>query len=111
MFDIDERGKTAVLLSLGYDRECKRGFPGRLRAKHLDNPPSWKSANAKSAIDQNVAGGDDVDIDNLFVPKAHDRAVTIILCNLLNRKVEVFISRDSEFVSASSLFSFRGHIQ
>ncbi len=111
MFDIDERGKTAVLLGLGYDRECKRGFPGRLRTKHFDNPASWKSANAKSAIDQNVAGGDDVDIDNLFVAKTHDRAVAVIFRDLLNRQIEILISRDGEFVCAGLLFSFRRHIE
>jgi hypothetical protein len=29
----------------------------------------------------------------------------------LNRKIEILISRSSQFVSAGSLFSFRGHIQ
>ena len=111
MFDIDECGETAPLLCLRNDREGERRLARGFRTEHFDNPAAWKSTNAKRAINQNVAGGNDVDIDDLLVAKSHNRTFAVILGNLLNRKVEVLISCGSQFVRAGFLFRFRRHIK
>src|SRR5436190_2723973 len=79
--------------------------------KHFDDSAPWKSANSKRAIDQNIASRNDVDVNDLFVAKSHDRAVAVIFRDLLNRQIEILISRDGEFVCAGLLFSFRRHIE
>src|SRR5439155_1102467 len=98
MLDIDKCRNAAVLLCLRNYGKSKSCLSGGFRAKHFDNPTPWKSANAKRAIDQNVACGNNVDVDDLFVAKSHDRAIAVIFRNLLNRKIEILISRSGEFV-------------
>ena len=87
MLDIDERGQTAALLRLRDHGECERRFPGRFRAEYFNHAAARKSAYAKSAIDQNVPGWDDVDVDYLFCAQTHDCAFTVVFCDLLNREV------------------------
>src|SRR5947209_8922483 len=100
MLDIDKCRKAAVLLCLGNYGKSKSCLSGGFRAKHFDHPTPWKSANAKRAIDQNVACGNNVDVDDLFVAKAHDRAMAVIFRSLLNRKIERPIWRSGQLVCA-----------
>src|ERR1051325_5109850 len=55
-----------------------RGF----RTKNLNDAAAGKSADAQCAVDQNIAGRNDVDIDDLLVTEAHDRALTVVLRDL-----------------------------
>src|SRR4030095_2826917 len=62
-------------------------------------------------INQMFTGGNNVDIDNLFVTEPHDRAFAVIFRDLLNRKVEILISRGGDFVWACFFFGFGRHIE
>ena len=70
-----------------------------------------KSADAERAVDEDVAGRNDVDIDNLLVAEAHDRAFAEVLGDLLDRQIEVLVPRRGDFIVAGFLLSFRGHIR
>ena len=111
MFDVDKGRKPASFLRLRTYGQCLGRFPRGLWAKNLHDSASWKSADAKSSIDQNVPGRNDIDIDNLLIAEAHDRAFAVVFCDLLNRQVEVFISCCSDFVFAGFLLGFRRHIK
>src|SRR6267143_3670227 len=111
MFDVDERGKPAALLRLCNNGERERGFAGRFRTENFNHSSPRKSTNAERAINENVAGRDDIDIDNLFVTQAHDCTVAVILGNLLNRQVEIFVSCGGQFICAGFLFSLGRHIE
>src|ERR1043166_10154748 len=104
MLDVNERRQPAAffLLRNHWERQCR--FTGRFGPENFHDSPSWKSAHAKSAIDQNISGGDDLNIDNLLIAKAHDGAFTVIFGYLLDRQIEVLIPRRGEFVSACLFF-------
>src|SRR6266404_2635229 len=109
MFDIDKGGQPAALLRLRDHRERERGFSRSFRPENFNYSPSRKSAHSKRAINENVARGDDINIDNLIVTKPHDSAFAVILGDLLNRQIEIFVSCGDYFVFAGLLFSFGGH--
>src|SRR5207249_10195852 len=52
-----------------------------------------------------------IDVDNFLVTKAHDGAFTIIFGYLLNRQIEVLISRRGQFVSGCFFVGFCRHIK
>ena len=106
---VNKGGESAALLSLRNHRQRKRGFSGRFRAENFHHPAPWKAAYAKGAIDQNVARGNDINIDNFFIAKTHDGALAIVLRYLLNREVEVFVSRRSHFISGCFFFGLCCH--
>ena len=109
VLDVDERRETAALLRLGDDGERQRRFARRFRSENFDDAAARKSADAERAIDQDVAGGNDIDVDDLVVAEPHDRAVAVILGDLLDREIEVFVARGCDFVFSRFFFSFRGH--
>ena len=109
MLDIDERGEAAALLRLGDDGERQRGFAGRFRAVNFDHAAARKSADAERAIDQDVAGRDDVDIDDLLVAEPHDGAIAVIFRDLLQGEIEILVAGGGHFVFACFFFSFGGH--
>src|SRR5215470_7580931 len=111
MLDVDKSGKPTTLLRLrNYGKsECR--FPGGFRTKNFDDSTARKSTNAKSAINQNIASRDDIDVGNLFIAQTHDRTFTVIFGDLLNRKIEIFISRGGHFVFAGFVLGFCRHIQ
>ncbi len=110
MLDIDERGQAAALLRLRNHSKRERRFTGRFRTENFNHAAAWESAYAQSAIDQDVAGRDYLNINDLFGAQAHDRAFTVVFCDLLNCEIQIFVSCGSYFVSAGFLFSFCGHI-
>ena len=110
MFHVDERSQPAALLRLGNDRQCERGFARRFRAENFDDSSSRESADTQSAVYENVAGGNDIDVDDFLVTEAHNGAVTVILGDLLNCQVEIFISRGCDFVGTVFGFRFDRHI-
>jgi hypothetical protein len=107
VLDVDKRRETAALLRLGNDGESERGFSRGLRTKNLDDAAAGKSAHAQCPINQNIAGRDHVDVDNLLVTEAHDRAFAVILRDLLNREIEVLIARRSNLFGAVFGIGFR----
>src|SRR5207245_2393444 len=76
----------------------------------IDHSPAWKSSHSKCAIDQYVARRNDIDIGNFFVAETHDCALAIIFGDLLNREIEILVSRGGHFVFAGFFFSFCSHI-
>lgn len=109
MLDIDEGGESAAFLRLGDDRERERRFSRRFGAKNFYDTPARKTADAQRAVDQDVAGRDDINIDDFFFAEAHDRTIAEVFGDLLNRKVEILIARRSDFVFGSFFFGFCGH--
>src|SRR5207244_13494775 len=81
------------------------------RSNSLYTSSAPKSTDSKPAIDQNVTRGNNVNIDDLFITETHDRAFAVIFRDLLNRKVEILISRGGDFVCACFFFSFGRHIE
>jgi hypothetical protein len=111
VLDVDKRRQSTALLRLRNHGQGKRRLSGGLRAENFYHSPPWKSADAESAIDQNVARRYDVDIDDFLVAKAHDCAFTIIFGYLLNRQIKILISRRSQFVSGCFFFRLCRHIR
>src|SRR4029077_17736668 len=111
VLDVNERRQPATLLRLCNHRQGKCRFPRRFWAENFYYAASWKSAHTESAIDQNVSSGNDIDIDNFLVAKAHDRAFTVVFCYLLNRQIQVLISCRSQFVCGCLFFGLCRHIR
>ena len=93
MLDVDEGSEAAALLCLCDDSKSKGRFAGRFRAVNLDHSSPRKTANPKRAINQNIAGRNNVDVDNLLVAQPHDGAVSVVLGDLLNGQIQIFIAR------------------
>ncbi len=72
VLDVDERGQPAAFLGLGDDGQGEGGFAGGFRPEDLDDAAAGEAADAEGAVDEQVAGGDDVDIDAAVVAEAHD---------------------------------------
>ena len=87
MLNVDERGQTAALLRLRNDGKSERRFAGRLGAIYFHHAAARKAADAERAIDQDVAGRNNINVDNLFGAEAHNRSLAVILCDLLNGEV------------------------
>src|SRR5205807_2388164 len=109
--DSDERCEASALLRLSDDGQCKRCFAGRFRAENFHNPSAWKSTDSEGAVDQNVSSRNDIDINNPFAAQTHDRTFAVIFRDLLDRQVEVLISRGSQFISGCSFFGLCRHIR
>jgi len=109
VFDVDEGSESAALLRLRDHSESQRRFAGGFRTENFDHATTWKAAHAQRAIDQNVARGNDIDIDNLVVAQAHDRAVAVILGDLLDGEIEILVSRRSYFAFVSFGFGLGCH--
>src|SRR2546423_7781452 len=109
VLDVDERRQAAALLGLGDDRKRERRFARRFRPIDFDDAAPRKSTNSEGAIDQDVAGRNDIDVDNRRVAEPHDSAVAVVLRDLLEREIEVFVARRYYFVFDSFLFSFCSH--
>src|SRR5207302_359832 len=87
----------------------KGGFAGRLRTENFDHTTAGKTADAKRTINQNVPGRNNVDINYLFVTKTHDGAIAVILGDLLNGEIEIFVTGGGDLVFAGLLSGFSGH--
>ena len=109
MLDVDERRQAAALLGLGDDRKGERRFARRFRPINFDDAASRKSTDSERAIDQDVAGRNDIDVDNCRVTEPHNSAVAIVLRDLLQRELEVLVACCYYFVFGSFLFSFCRH--
>src|SRR5262245_47568742 len=111
MLDINEGCEAAAFLRLSDDRKCKRRFAGRFRAEDFDYSPARKSTDSERAVDQNVSSRNDIDINDLFPAQTHDRTFAVIFRDLLDRQVEVLISRGRQLISGCSFFSLCRHIR
>ena len=58
----------------------------------FDDASTRKSAHAEGAIDQDIASRDDFDVDDFLVAEAHDRAVAVILGDLLQSEIEILVA-------------------
>src|SRR5207247_8990606 len=73
-------------------------------------PPTGKSTDSKRAFDQNVSSRNDIDINDPFAAQTHDRTFAVIFRDLLDRQIEVLISRSSQFISGCFFFVLCRHI-
>src|SRR5262249_49481508 len=110
VLDIDECCEAGALLRLSDDRKCKRRFARRFRAEDFDYSSARKSTDSESAIDQNVSSWNDIDINNPFAAQTHDRPFAVIFRDLLDRQIEVLMSRGSQFFSGCPFFGLCRHI-
>jgi len=111
VLDIDKRCETAALSRLRDDSKHKRCLAGRFRAEDLDYSSTRKSTNSEGAVDQNVSSRNDIDINDSFAAQTHDRTFAVIFRDLLDRQVEVLISRSSQFISGCFFFGLCRHIR
>ena len=111
MLDIDKCCEAAALLCLSDDRKRKRRFAGRFRAENFDYSPARKSTDAEGAVYQNVSSRNDIDVNDPFAAQTHDRTFSVIFRDLLDRQIEVLISRGSHFISGCFFFGLCRHIR
>src|SRR5213080_2845378 len=102
---------SVALLRLSDDRKCKGRFAGRFRAENFDYSSARKSTDSEGAVDQNVSSRNHIDINDPFAAQTHDRTFAIIFRDLLDRQVEVLISRGSQFISGCFFFGLCRHIR
>ncbi len=76
-------------LRLGDDGERERRLAGGFRAEDLHDAAAREAADAERAVDEEVAGRDDLDVDVRVLAQAHDRAVAEVLVDLLDGEVEI----------------------
>src|SRR5690606_4781635 len=70
------------------DLKRQRRLSGGLRAEDLDDSPSRHSAHAERDIERERPGGDRLDVQLVVGAEPHDRALTTLLLDLLEREVE-----------------------
>jgi len=110
VLDVDEGGEAAALLRLGNDGERERGLTRGFRAEHFHNPAAGETANPESAVDQQVPGGDDIDIDAAVIAEAHDRRFTELLLDVGDREIQIAFAGFVElFVCGFFRGLFGGH--
>ena len=108
MLDVDEGGQPAAFLRLGDDGEGEGRFAGRFRTVDLDDAAAGHATHAEGAVDEDVAGRDDVDIGLRMVAETHDGSVAVILGDLLQREVEVLVALGGRLVDGGFGFRFGG---
>jgi hypothetical protein len=111
VFDIDKRCEAPALLCLRNDSERKRCFARRFRAENFDHSSPRKSTHPERAIYQNIAGRDDIDINDFLPAQTHDRTFSVVFRDLLDRQIEILISRSIQFVTGCFFFGLRRHIR
>ena len=109
MLHVDKRRQPSTFLRLRNNRESKSRFTRGFRPENFDYSSSWKTTDAERAIDQNVAGRDNIDIDDLFIAQAHDCAVAVVFGDLLDGQLEILIPRRRYFAFVRFRFSFGRH--
>ena len=111
MLDVYKRCEAAALLCLSDNCKRKRCFAGRFRAEDFDYSTARKSTDPERAVDQNVSSRNDIDVNDPFPAQTHDRTFAVIFRDLLDRQIEVLISRGSQFISGCSFFGLCRHIR
>ncbi len=96
MFNIDERREPAPPLRLGNEGQRERSFTGRFRPINFDDPTARETTDSKGPVNQDVARGDQLDIHLLGLAKPHDGTVPVILCDLLDREVQIAVASGNE---------------
>src|SRR5207253_6242779 len=79
---------AAGLLGRGHDVQRQGGLPGGLRAVDLDDPAARKAAHAKGHVHGERAGRDDIDLLAGVGAELHDRALTELFFDLLDRLLD-----------------------
>ncbi len=88
---------AAALLRLGDDGEGEGRLAGGFRAENLHDAPARKAADAERAVDEDIAGRDDLDVHDLGVAQPHDRAFAVFLRDLLDGEVEILVPGGGDF--------------
>src|SRR5262249_50785254 len=111
VLDVNKGCQASALLRLSNNRKCERCFAGRFGAENLHYSSTWKSADSERAVNQNISGWNNIDIDNPFPAQTHDRAFAIVFGNLLDGQIEILISRRGQFVSRCFFVGLCRHIR
>ena len=80
---VDERRLAALLLGLRHGMQRQGGLARRLRPVNLDDTTAGQAADAQRRIQRHGAGGNAFHVHAHVLPQAHDRALAVILLNLL----------------------------
>ena len=84
MFGVDERANATAPLRLGNHVKTKRGFAGRLRSEHLDDPAPRNPSDAERSVQRNRSGGDNLHNLDRALAQLHHGAFTVLFFDLLN---------------------------
>ena len=111
VLDVDEGGEAAAFLGLGDDGEGERGLAGGFRAEDLDDPAAREAADAEGAVDEQVAGRDDIDIDAVVIAEAHDGGFAELLLDVGDGEIQIAFAGFLEFfVCGFFCGCFGGHV-
>ena len=97
VFHVDERGQAAGFLGLGNGREGEGGFTGGFRSVDFHDASAGEPAHAQGAVNEKVAGGDDIHFHFGVVAKTHDGVFTEVFLNLGQGKVKVALACGRQF--------------
>ena len=89
---VDVGARAAVALRLGHDVHGERGLTGGLRAEDLDDAAARQAADTQRQVERQRACGDRLDGHVGLVAHAHDRALTELLLDLTECRVECFFA-------------------
>ena len=98
VLDVDEGGQAAGLLGLGDGGEGEGRLAGGFRAVDFDDAAAGEAADAEGAVDEQVAGGDDIDIDAVVVAHPHDGGLPEFLLDVGDGEIEILAPGGGEFV-------------
>ena len=98
VLNVNEGGEATAFLGLGDRREREGGFAGGFRTEHFDDSAAGESADTEGAVDEQIAGRDDIDIDAVSIAEAHDGGFAEFLLNVGDGEVEVAFAGLLEFI-------------
>jgi hypothetical protein len=97
MFNIDKCCKPAAFLCLSDNGVFEGRFSGRFGPINFDNTAAGKPSNSKSTVNEQITGGNDVNVDTMTVAKSHNSGFSKIFLYLRYCKIEIFLSRGCKF--------------
>ena len=92
MLDVNEASEAASFLGLGDNGEGECGFAGTFGAEDFDDSAAREATDAEGAVYEDVAGRNDFYFRSGVVAESADGLLAVIFCDLLDCKVEVFVS-------------------
>ena len=87
MLDINKGCETAPLLGLGNRCQGEGRFARGLRPINLNDPPPWQAPNTQSPVNEQVPGGNDIDIHAILIPHPHDCSFSEFLLDRGNGEI------------------------
>ena len=97
VFHVNERGQAAGFLGLGDGRQGQGGFTGGFRSVDFHDAAAGEAAHAQRAVNEKIAGGDDVHFHLDVVSKAHDGVFSEVFLDLGEGQVKVALAGRCQF--------------